>query len=413
MSSSFRSPGTPLRAVIGGLAVLACAGASHVCQAQQLYFVPAFSARGEYDTNRALTPNGASSAGYSVLAEGFLKRLTLQTDMILHPQISYGNFPQLKRMNRVAGLLDLNFDHRTQRSELALTGQYSRQDTLNAQFGHAAFIGPIDNPNTDVTGVVTGGITQTRYTLDPGFFYQLTKLNRLETELREDKLNYSSSAGVQNAPLGYEFHSATVKLIRQFTPRLHFGAGPSYSHFESDNHVNKSDGYGVESHLRYEWSQITRVTVQGSVERDRTHQQNNVSGTSTAWSLFANGTTKLRLGSLRYSVGRFIEPSNVGSRTTLDQFRFEYLQPLSERWNFDGAASYGRLRIVGPTAQDQTARDRANAELRMNYLLSPTLTLSGGYQYASLDVKTSTGLAKSNGVFLTLSYKGLDPHDVR
>src|SRR5258705_9547676 len=145
--------------------------------------------------------------------------------MILHPQISYGNFPQLKRMSRVAGLLDLTFSHRTQRSELGLLGQYTRQDTLNAQFGQAAFTGPTDNPNTDATGVVTGGITQTRYSLDPSFFYQLTKLNRLEVDAREDKLNHSLSAGAGDAPLGYEFPSATVKLFRPLCPRMHFYAG--------------------------------------------------------------------------------------------------------------------------------------------------------------------------------------------
>jgi len=54
--------------------------------------------------------------------------------------------------------------------------------------------------------------------------------------------------------------------------------------------VNKSDGYGVNRICGTKWSQITRVTVQASIERDRTHQLNQV-GNATAWSLFANGTT--------------------------------------------------------------------------------------------------------------------------
>src|SRR5258708_4814556 len=108
MSSSFPSHGAPFRAVSGALAVLACAGASNACLAQQLYFVPGLSARAEYDTNRLLVRNGASSPGYSLIAEGFLRRLTPQTDLTLHPQLSYGNFPQLKHMDRVSGLLDLD-----------------------------------------------------------------------------------------------------------------------------------------------------------------------------------------------------------------------------------------------------------------------------------------------------------------
>jgi len=102
MSSSFRSPGTPLRAVIGGLAVLACAGAR--TSPGPAAFIRSGALRpGEYDTHRALSTLTLRAARVIISSpEGWLKRLTLQTDMILHPQISYGNYPQLNRLNRVA-----------------------------------------------------------------------------------------------------------------------------------------------------------------------------------------------------------------------------------------------------------------------------------------------------------------------
>jgi len=72
---------------------------------------------------------------------------------------------------------------------------------------------------------VTGGITRPVIPSIPVSFTQLTKLNRLEVELSEGQYQLSSSAGVQNAPLGYEYHSATVSVIRQFFTAIAFRWG--------------------------------------------------------------------------------------------------------------------------------------------------------------------------------------------
>jgi len=77
---------------------------------------------------------------------------------------------------RVAGLLDLNFDHRTERSELGLVGQYARQDTINAQFGEAAFTGPTGPIPTPTPAAWVRRDHPDPFSLDPSFSYQLTKL---------------------------------------------------------------------------------------------------------------------------------------------------------------------------------------------------------------------------------------------
>jgi hypothetical protein len=380
---------------------------SPLCGAQTLYFIPGLSASAQYESNHGLSQDAVGSPGYLITGDGYLKRLGRQSDLTLHPLIQYGDFTRLKRMQRFTALLDLDYGWRTQRGELAVTGEYLRTDLLNAQFGQAGFTQTTDNPNGNASGTTVAGIIENRYTLEPTYAYKLTQLMRIEADVREDHIDYSS--GGQTIPAaGYDFQSGTFRLVRQLGPRWHFGAGPYVSHFKSSNlGHNTSTGYGIETNLRYEYSEITRWTINLSVDLTTNAE---LSDSSNAWSLTWNGTTKLRLGSLRYSLGRFIEPSDVGSRTTIDTVRVQWIRPVSLRFAFNTAASYSRLRIVG-NLQSEQARDRANLELLMNYNITPTITLAGGYRFASLNVKTNdTGYVHSHGVILTLAYRGLDPH---
>lgn len=407
MSSLFRKSRSGVRWIAWGAAI-AAAGLGEAAFAQETYFVPGFSAGAEWNSNRQLALDEESSPGYRAALEGYWRRISPRTNFLLHPQINYQNFPDIDQQEKVGGFLELETNHRTLKGYYAFTGKYTREDTLNAELGRATFddVDP-DAPDTVGTGTIVGGVTRTRYQARPSFSYSFTELTDFEGDFRWDSVKYESDQA--NERVGYESPLAELLLVHAFGPRLRFGAGPYYTKYESDNDQNKTEGYGANLEMRYQWSEVTRTTLAVNVERDEIttgSRQENATNVGVRWL----GQRRMRVGSVRYSIGRFLEPSSVGSRVTLDQFRVEYLRPIGPRFRIDTAVRLSRTRSIGDSTSIRD-RDRANVEITSRTQLSRTLTLNAGYRYAFLDRKVIDDSVENHGVFLTLSFHGLDPHE--
>jgi len=111
---------------------------------------------------------------------------------------------------------------------------------------------------------------------------------------------------------------------------------------------------------------------------------------------------------VRYSIGRFLEPSSFGGRTTQDQFRVQYTRSLSERLQFNSAVRFTRYKDVG-NIQNAETRERGNAELSLRTLITPLWYVSGGYRFAYQHLPSQLHAVSSNGVFITVGYHGREP----
>jgi len=388
-------------------AAAAALGVGPAALAQETYFVPGVSAGAEWNTNRQLSTDEQSSAGYRAALEGYWKRNSPRTNFFLHPQINFQDYPDIAQQEKVGGLVELETNHRTLKGLYSLIGRYTREDTLNAELGKAAFddVDP-DAPDTVGTGNVTGGVTRTRYEFQPSMSYSVTELTDIEASARWDSVKYESD--LPDERVGYESPELELSGVHAFGPRLRIAAGPYYTRFESDNDQNKTEGYGANVEMRYQWSELTRTTFALNVEKDDITTGARKESRTT-WGLRWLGQRRMRVGQIKYSIGRFLEPSSVGSRVTLDQVRVQYLRPLGPRFAIDTAVRLARSRTIG-NADEGGDRDRANVELMTRTQLSRTLTLNFGYRYAFLDRKTIDDSVENHGVFLTLAFHGLDPH---
>jgi hypothetical protein len=388
-------------------AAAAALGVGPAALAQETYFIPGVSAGAEWNTNRQLSTDEQSSAGYRAALEGYWKRNSPRTNFYLHPQINFQDYPDIAQQEKVGGLLELETSHRTLKGLYSLIGRYTREDTLNAELGKAAFdnVDP-DAPDTVGTGNVTGGVTRTRYELQPSMSYSVTELTDLEATARWDSVKYETD--LPDERVGYKSPELELLAVHAFGPRLRLGAGPYYTKFESDNDQNKTEGYGANVEMRYQWSEVTRTTFALNVEKDDVTTGPR-KDSRTTWGLRWLGPRRMRVGQIKYSIGRFLEPSSVGSRVTLDQVRVEYLRPLGPRFAINSAVRLARSRVIG-NADEGGDRDRANVEIMARAQLSRTMSFNFGYRYAFLDRKQIDASVENHGVFLTLAFHGLDPH---
>jgi hypothetical protein len=399
--------------------------ASHRAQAQEIAFVPQASVTGEYATNRILsTPAAPNSADVQVSAGADIKANTQVASFDLRPLVTYMDDTKIKNLDQYQALVDLVSAYRTQKSEWNLEAEYQRQDAFNAEYGLVDF-NPLNPnaPNTQGTGFIVTGDTKTSFDVEPSFSYDLTQRWSLSGNLAYDAARYSTD--VPGYLVSFNSEQAEVDMGYALSRESTLGAGPYYTNYEPTNDNEdavRDHGYGLNVNYNYKLSQVTSTKVTVRVERDTTAAGYGFPETSlTTWSAEWTGTHKFLTSTVQFSLGRFLEPSSFGGRTSVDQVRVQYARLFTQRLNGNIAVRLTRNTDIGDVANEESGnRDRAQVQLTLGYFITEQLSVSGGYRYAyqSLPVfdTTVTGAvisagqdhAHSNAVFLTVAYHGRD-----
>lgn len=392
-------------------------GAAPAAWAQQMFFVPQIETSAEWNTNRELTPVASqvdASAAYKVAAEARMGRRTQRSDLEFRPRITYQEFPDRGGIDPIEVFLDLRNQFRTLRGTYDLFTRFERQDTYTAEYGTARFdeFDPT-NPNNEDSGIVLSGDTRKRFRVQPSMLYALTERTQIGTHINFDSQDYGRD--IPGSRVGYDSQYIDVALIRQMGPTTEFSVGPYYDRYENDI-GGTADGYGLVLGLSHEWSEVSSVDVlvrgEKSDNTDLTSLGTEVSESTTNWGIEISGRRRNRVGSVRYSVGRFLEPSSVGSRRESDTFRVQFDRPLSPRLGIFSALRYQVDRDIG---QDETGvnfnnkRNRAYGELYLRGNMTREWYLAGGYRYAMLDQQSAFGKGENHAVYISFGFQGMRP----
>jgi hypothetical protein len=203
---------------------------------------------------------------------------------------------------------------------------------------------------------------------------------------------------------------AGLTLNYDTSPRSSIGIGPYFSRYQETGGTNTTDTDGLSVAYLYKTSNVTRMEVTLRVERNHIDMLDFSPQSVTSWGLEWVGTHKYQVGSVQFSIGRFLEPSSVGGRVALNQFRVQYNRPLSARLSVSGAVRVTSTQIIGNgLAGEETPEHRTNAELNLHFDMTPTWFVQLGYIFARSRDLGESDLAYSNGALLSVGYRGLEP----
>ncbi|MGH9644397.1 MAG: hypothetical protein ACRD3Q_18495 [Terriglobales bacterium] len=409
---SFRSP--QLRAGMRCAVALCALGSAALASAQQVAFVPQAEASGEWATNRSLTiPASPNSENFWTTLGGDVLRRTDISSIDLRPLITFQHDDQISALDRFEALVDLASDYRTLRSEFTLNAQYHREDAYNAQYGLLTFNSLNPNvPDTAGTGAIVTGITRTSYDVAPEYSYDLSARLSLVASAELEAVRYSND--IPGQLVSYNSPEVDLGLAWALSARSRLGVSPYFAYYDpvnSGDGSGKNDAYGVSVDYNTKFSAVSQSRINVRVEHDYSPAAfGTPSSSQISWSFSWVGSYKLLTSNSQYSIGRFLEPSSGGGRSSLDQLRVQYNKMLTPRWSLGGAVRLTRTNDIGIIAVDQSGdRDRANAQAVVSYLMTPEWSLSGGYRYAYLKFASETTSAHSNAIFLTVAYHGLQP----
>jgi hypothetical protein len=410
MSSLYRNSAMRPAAVLAVAIVVSalCVG-MRPAAAQEINLVPFGNATAEWDSNRLLARPPRSAASYGGLVGAELRDLTERNYMDLTAQISYTDVPQLG-FDWTSGNVAFKSDFKTLKADYTLLAAYRRDDSYYTEFGHAAYENDLTptSPDTIATSNVRTGITRESYEVDPGFDYNFAPRFDLEGDFRVNSVRYSVQTPGQT--VDYTSPYAGVTLNYDTGPRSSIGIGPYYSRYQETGGTNTTDTEGAALTYNYKTSNVTRMSVLLRVERNHIDMLGFSPETATSWGLEWVGTHKYRIGSVQFSIGRFLEPSSIGGRVALNQFRAQYYRPLSARLSFSGAVRVTDTEVIGNAlAAEEQPEHRVNAELYLHFDMTPTWYVQLGYIFARAADVGVADLAYSNGVLLTFGYRGLEP----
>jgi hypothetical protein len=270
---------------------------------------------------------------------------------------------------------------------------------------------------------VTTGISRESYEVDPGFVYNFTPRFDIEGDLRINGVHYSQQQG--GAYVDYTSPFVGLTLNYDLSQRSSIGAGPYYTRYEQSGSgflstggttpieigTNTTDTSGAQASYLYKTSDVTRMTLTVRIENNHINTFGSPTQSIETWGVEWVGTHKFQVGNIQFAVGKFLEPSSIGGRVSLEQVRAQIYRPFTPRLSFTGAVRVTRTDLVGAALQDLVPTEhRTNAEGYLRYEITRRWYVTGGYIFARSRDLGQDNLAYSNGAMITFGYQGLEPN---
>ena len=375
------------------------------------YFIPDINVGAEQHTNIDLTTSSNKEAlnGYAASAAGIFGMRTPRNVTEVRPRLEFSDYPDRDELRRTNKYLDFNSRYRSLRSEWEVVASFWEEDTLEAQRIEAEYdeFDPND-PSVDTPSrisLVTE--TRTRIQARPSYTYRFSERIGTEIEAFYQTVNFDSEGVDEN--VDYDYLLGRGSLLWSFTPRTGMGAGLYGAKFKANN-ADEVNAQGASLGFSHEWSQtfsgLASVNVeQTEVESGLTGEKERSTNTGIDMALQRRG----QISMFRFNAGRTFTPSSIGSRIIVDQIRFQYTRNFRPRWNYSVAARGYRSRRQGGEGESRDNRDYARLEAQLNWNMTRTLYIGGGYSYLWRKYVSDQDYADDHVFSLRIGYRGLRP----
>jgi len=222
----------------------------------------------------------------------------------------------------------------------------------------------VDNTPAGETGVLTAKGKRRDWTIYPNLIYQVSDRTRLEARLDAGQVSYDTNLSFRR--VGYQSGTIEGSLVYRMSRRFELVAGPYVSQYESDDDRNQTDSYGLVLGTGYAPAESAFVIARLRAERAEVESNAALTGVTTSDTQNSVGFEVVGHYSwpasrVRYNLGRFLEPSTIGSRVKNDVLRVQYTRSLSTRTTVIAAVRYNRENriedLAGETTNEQSSLD--------------------------------------------------------
>ena len=241
---------------------------------------------------------------------------------------------------------------------------------------------------------------------DPTYSHLITPLSSIGIAGEYQRLSYSPSD--TTAHIDYNYYRARAFYAWTISPRTDAAISGFGSKYIASNIDSQSTSGGAEFELGYNWTQAIRSDLNVLAQQTKVDETSPrvVNATSHPWGATVETTYTGQTSSYRLVLGRTIAPSAAGGLYRTDQIRGQYDRDFTERLHLTGAVRYFRNRtFVGVQGND--TRNYATTTLKLQWMMSRTLFISGSYAFIWQKYQVDPSGADTNIVSLQVGYRGL------
>lgn len=394
--------------------VIAGAGsliATPAALAAQYYFQPRAELSVEQNTNLELDSSVGTDRTEGAIAEvaTTFGIATPRSETTLIPRLQYQYYDDLEEANRLQGDLGFSTAYKSARGQFNVYGGYEYRDELNAELSDARFdsLNP-QQPLSPETGRVRPGATRGTIYISPTYNYKATERFSVGAGGFYQGIDYSPDDSASF--IDFDYYKVEAIFTGILSQRSEVSLSPYYTKYKARDIDSQTDGVGASLNYEIRWSPTFSAGALVQFERDDIEQTEPIvnSESTNAWGAEFNLKRRGEISDLIFSIGRAVTPNGGGSLYYSDQFQVQYDRKLSERLTFQSAARYIQDSPLGDKA-GTAERDYAQADLGLEWMMSRTWYLRGGYQYTTQEYELDTDSATNHQVMVAVGFRGLEP----
>ncbi len=366
-------------------------------------FNPRIEAGYLYDDNYRMTQPGTeiSVSGPLVDAEMELRTLTQTSEFSFTPRVRATYFPDETDLDAVDYFANLDWQHRGQRVNSRLRGEFAQQDIVNSELPDVDTGGDLGEPDLGDAGRTFVDNRRTRFEIRPSMNFDVSQRNELQFEASYADVSFDER--VSDAQVDYNTTNVTAGLRTRLSERNSFTFRLRGAQYEIDEQ-DARDGFGGE----LQWDRITAAETRSYFRIGAQNVELLDGSSETAWLAGAGVNFLIGRNELFLDGSRSVGPSSAGVIVSRDQVRL--------RWN---RAMTPRLSLVaglrGTHDEDLddsgfstfTERTYATGDIGLQWFWQEEFSLRVAYDYTWQEFENDADDATSSGAMISVTYQPL------
>lgn len=364
------------------------------CTAAEWSVEPRVNTMYEYNDNRSLTVAAHdSTTGY--VADLFLPFAfrTSVSEVSVTPRIRSQRYDD-SRLDSDDYYLNLQSRLDATRTHWRLDAGRSWASTLTTEFQDVGLV--------DVQRQRNG------LNLNPNVSHDLTERIGLRLGGSYESVSYDEAQG--SALVDTNYLSVDVGLAYQLTEATSLNISGYHNELDAKQIGNQTRNTGGQLSLDHRFSEQSRLTLSYGTRRTESEITNSlysVSDRSNGQIYNAGWTYRGESRNWNLNLGQSVLPSGFGFLVERKEARTSYEQSLNERTSLSlSILTFQHRGISNIATSTNDDRDYARASVGLRRRISPFWDLSATYVYVWQEFVNTTAPARSNALFLGVSYSG-------
>ena len=347
------------------------------------------------------------------------------------PRVRSDYYPTDHADQSTDGYLDLDFDHKTQRSDFTGIATYANETVIYSELLPATFPGvALGQVVGGESGIVSFHDREQLTHVAPNFTYDFTQRTHLNLQGAYDHATFSQSLIQQ---VGFNNYSGQAGIAYNVTPLSTLSLNGVGSRFQPQAGGHNTTTYGVMAEWDLVHSQIAHFYARVGDNRSKADVTNTttvttaparrglpptVTTTTTSGTVTSNGVTGGVGVDLRYEVTevtidflRALAPSDQGSQVISNELRFRVLHAFRPR--LSGYMGVRGIQLRGASDKPGLAiagEDYLAAEGGFDYQFTESFRVEAKYDFIYQRFQ-GTPSASSNAVGLGFIYQPLSRYE--